>query len=208
MQTPHQLARVETMVSFLLLCYDRHRSGGIPLQSFQVGLTLLTAGWCEEKFRLLFEIYDTDNDGYITCVDMGRLLVATSRLLEAIDEAYAFFPGNAAVDAAVDECHSGQLEFVGSGELIGLEAFVEWALEEPDSICWIPNLHRMAAAETEHHDVKCSNSACAMYPIIGFRYERGRDSLCQFCFWNRDRDTLRGTSDHEWIEHCYPTKVG
>lgn len=43
-----------------------------------------------------------------------------------------------------------------------------------------------------------------MFPIVGFRYEGARGaSLCQFCFWDRGREALAGTSDHEWIEHCY-----
>jgi len=205
-RSSNQMARVEMMVSLLLLCFDRHRSGTVPLQSFKVALTLLSAGWCEEKFRLMFAVFDTDQDGFITCVDLGRLLVAMSRVLEVIDEAYAFFPTNAAVDAAVDTCYTGQAELVGAGEIVGVEAFVEWALEEPDVVCWLPTLHRLAAAETQQHDTRCSNAECAMEPIIGFRYDRGKASLCQFCFWNRDRPALSGTSDHEWIEHCYPPK--
>ena len=58
------MARVEMMTSFLLLCFDRHRSGGIPLQSFKAGLVCLAAGWAEEKWRYLFSVFDTDNDGY------------------------------------------------------------------------------------------------------------------------------------------------
>jgi hypothetical protein len=45
---------------------------------------------------------------------------------------------------------------------------------------------------------------CAMFPIVGFRYEGARGAnLCQFCFWDRERKALGGTTDHEWIEHCY-----
>ena len=46
-----------------------------------------------------------------------------------------------------------------------------------------------------------------MFPIVGFRYEGVRGAnLCQFCFWDRERNALGGTADHEWVEHCYHAK--
>ena len=96
----------------------------------------------------------------VTCVDFGRMLATTSRLLEAVDEAHAFLPNNGSIDAAVDDCYHSQTEFAGQGELISTESFVEWALGEPDALCWLPTMHRIAAAESEQHDVRCSHEEC------------------------------------------------
>lgn len=115
----------------------------------------------------------------VTCVDFGRMLAATSRLLEAVDEAYAFLPNNGAIDAAVDECYHAQHEFAGHGELIAIEPFIQWALSEPDALCWLPTMHRIAAAESEQHDVCCSNEAyvvLALTVLLNLLFALSRDS--------------------------------
>lgn len=52
-------------------------------------------------------------------------------------------------------------------ESINLKNFLEWLKLEPQSIVWLPVLHRLAAAETARHEAKCS--ICKEYPIVGFR---------------------------------------
>jgi len=52
--------------------------------------------------------------------------------------------------------------------------FVAWTVAEPQSLVWMPVLHRLAAAETAKHDAKCG--ICKDYPIVGFRYR------CLKCF--------------------------
>ena len=46
--------------------------------------------------------------------------------------------------------------------------FVDWMRLEPQSMVWLPVLHRVAAAETAKHQAKCN--ICKECPIIGFRY--------------------------------------
>ena len=96
------------------------------------------------------------------------MLATTSRLLEVVDEAHAFLPNNGSIDAAVDDCYHAQTEFAGQGELISTESFVEWALSEPDALCWLPTMHRIAAAESEQHDVRCSHDECVCALIIAY----------------------------------------
>ena len=45
--------------------------------------------------------------------------------------------------------------------------FVEWMRLEPQSMVWLPVLHRVAAAETAKHQAKCN--ICKECPIVGFR---------------------------------------
>lgn len=50
--------------------------------------------------------------------------------------------------------------------------FVDWMRLEPQSMVWLPVLHRVAAAETAKHQAKCN--ICKECPIVGFRYKRAR----------------------------------
>lgn len=47
--------------------------------------------------------------------------------------------------------------------------FVDWMRLEPQSMVWLPVLHRVAAAETAKHQAKCN--ICKECPIVGFRYD-------------------------------------
>lgn len=63
--------------------------------------------------------------------------------------------------------------------------FLDWMRLEPQSMVWLPVLHRVAAAETAKHQAKCN--ICKECPIIGFRWvgsgahthiRRKRERLC------------------------------
>lgn len=47
--------------------------------------------------------------------------------------------------------------------------FLSWLQQEPQSMVWLPVLHRLSAAETAKHQAKCN--ICKEYPIVGFRYD-------------------------------------
>lgn len=47
---------------------------------------------------------------------------------------------------------------------------------EPQSMVWLPVLHRVAAAETAKHQAKCN--ICKECPIIGFRYKSAPSLPC------------------------------
>ena len=46
--------------------------------------------------------------------------------------------------------------------------FVDWMRMEPQSLVWMPVMHRLAAAETVRHQSKCN--ICKELPIVGFRW--------------------------------------
>jgi len=45
--------------------------------------------------------------------------------------------------------------------------FIDWMKMEPQSMVWLPVMHRFGAAEMARHHAKCS--ACKECPIVGFR---------------------------------------
>ncbi|KAL0169658.1 hypothetical protein M9458_034254, partial [Cirrhinus mrigala] len=56
---------------------------------------------------------------------------------------------------------------VGRDDVIELQQFVDWMHLEPQSMVWLPVLHRVAAAETAKHQAKCN--ICKECPMVGFR---------------------------------------
>ena len=69
---------------------------------------------------------------------------------------------------------------------ISIEAhhFLGWLQHEPQSMVWLPVLHRLAASENAKHQAKCN--ICKEYPIIGFRYRCLKCfnfDMCQKCFF-------------------------
>ena len=50
---------------------------------------------------------------------------------------------------------------------IEVSDFLEWLRMEPQSLVWVPVMHRMAAAESAKHQAKCN--ICKAFPIVGFR---------------------------------------
>ncbi|CAH1636238.1 unnamed protein product [Spodoptera littoralis] len=64
-------------------------------------------------------------------------------------------------DKTLERDADGQLQFIEAFH------FLQWLQKEPQSMVWLPVLHRLAAAETAKHQAKCN--ICKEYPIIGFR---------------------------------------
>ena len=63
--------------------------------------------------------------------------------------------------------------------------FLGWMKQEPQSMVWLPVLHRFVAAESARHmSAKCS--ICKQSPICGFRYRCLKCfnfDMCQNCFF-------------------------
>lgn len=65
-------------------------------------------------------------------------------------------------DKTLERDADGQLQFIEAFH------FLQWLQKEPQSMVWLPVLHRLAAAETAKHQAKCN--ICKEYPIVGFRF--------------------------------------
>jgi dystrophin len=56
---------------------------------------------------------------------------------------------------------------------------------EPQSLVWLPVMHRLAASEAAKHEARCN--ICKIYPILGFRYRSLKYfncDICQNCFFS------------------------
>ncbi|EGD73303.1 hypothetical protein PTSG_05018 [Salpingoeca rosetta] len=204
---PNPLSHVEIMVSWLLQTYDRERTGRVPLLSLKIALSTLCTSWIEEKYRYAFGLLDNNADGMITREQLAFYITATLQMLKPIREAYPFGPSPEQIQQAVDNCCQLERERSGVPDamLISLETFVEWCMEEPRPLIWIPTLHRIAATENVKHESVCC--VCKMYPIIGFRYRSitcvDKD-VCQECYWT-GREGNGHKNSHEVREYCFPT---
>ncbi len=109
--------------------------------------------------------------------------------------------GGSNIEPSVRSC----FEFAKSTDEICLGTFLDWLKLEPQSIVWLPVLHRLAAAETARHDTKCS--ICKEYPIVGFRYRSLKHfnfDVCQNCFFSGRK--IKGFKfDHPLLEYYTPT---
>ena len=57
---------------------------------------------------------------------------------------------------------------VPADSLIQVQHLLDWLRLEPQSMVWLPVMHRLAAAESSKHQSKCN--ICKQCPIVGFRY--------------------------------------
>ena len=55
----------------------------------------------------------------------------------------------------------------GSRPQIDVTSFLEWMKLEPQSMVWIPVMHRLAVAEGAQHHARCA--VCRSSPILGIR---------------------------------------
>ncbi|XP_064864566.1 utrophin-like [Oncorhynchus nerka] len=86
--------------------------------------------------------------------------------------------------------------------------FVDWMRLEPQSVVWLPVLHRVAAAETAKHQAKCN--ICKECPIVGFRYRSLKHfnyDVCQSCFFS-GRTAKGHKLNYPMVEYCTPTTSG
>lgn len=197
---------VDVMVSWLLLAFDRHRTGQVPLMWLKIALSALSVGWFEEKLRYAFAVFDTDCDGCISPTQLQSYLAAMCYITETVDEKHAFAPNATHIEQSVQQCLGVQLgkEYskASAGEgVISLDMFLAWAMGEPDTLVWLPTLHRVAATENSKHEKKCA--ATGMFPIIGFRYKckRTGKNYSQHPVWT-------GAVHGPFKEYCFQTTAG
>jgi len=56
---------------------------------------------------------------------------------------------------------------VGNQPQIEVSHFMDWMKLEPQSMVWIPVMHRLAGAEGARHHARCA--VCRNAPIVGIR---------------------------------------
>lgn len=116
---------------------------------------MLCKGHLEEKYRYLFRLI-ADPERKVDQRKLGLLLHDCIQVPRQLGEVAAF--GGSNIEPSVRSC----LERAGISQNgqsdtqeISIEAqhFLGWLQHEPQSLVWLPVLHRLAAAEAAKHQV-------------------------------------------------------
>ena len=152
---------------------------------------VLCRGPLTEKYIQLYNLVSTGGNGdTMTPFQLAHLLSDAIQIPRYLAEVAAF--GGSDIEPSVRSCFSAK---AGSGktpettadferETITCKQFIQWLQKEPQSMVWLPVLHRLSAAEMATHHVKCR--ACKTFPIVGFRYHCLKCfnfDLCHNCFF-------------------------
>ncbi|XP_055379171.1 dystrophin-like isoform X2 [Condylostylus longicornis] len=199
---------LDLAINWILNVYDSQRTGQIRVLSFKVGLILLCKGHLEEKYRYLFRLI-ADPERKVDQRKLGLLLHDCIQVPRQLGEVAAF--GGSNIEPSVRSCleRAGISQDVvqdGNQEItIEAQHFLGWLQHEPQSLVWLPVLHRLAAAENAKHQAKCN--ICKEYPIIGFRYRCLKCfnfDMCQKCFFF-GRNAKNHKLSHPMHEYCTTT---
>ncbi|KAM9353992.1 utrophin isoform 2-T2 [Pholidichthys leucotaenia] len=192
---------VDMCLNWLLNVYDTGRSGKIRVLSMKIGLLSLSKGHLEEKYKYLFSQVASAGD---TCDQrqLGLLLHEAIQIPRQLGEVAAF--GGSNIEPSVRSC----FQHVTNKVELEPSKFIDWMRLEPQSMVWLPVLHRVAAAETAKHQAKCN--ICKECPIVGFRYRSLKHfnyDVCQSCFFS-GRTAKGHKLNYPMVEYCTPTTSG
>uniref|UniRef100_A0A7N9AK67 Utrophin n=1 Tax=Mastacembelus armatus TaxID=205130 RepID=A0A7N9AK67_9TELE len=192
---------VDMCLNWLLNVYDTGRSGKIRVLSMKIGLLSLCKGHLEEKYKYLFSQVASAGD---TCDQrqLGLLLHEAIQIPRQLGEVAAF--GGSNIEPSVRSC----FQHVTNKVELEPRQFIDWMRMEPQSMVWLPVLHRVAAAETAKHQAKCN--ICKECPIVGFRYRSLKHfnyDVCQSCFFS-GRTAKGHKLNYPMVEYCTPTTSG
>ncbi|XP_056150942.1 dystrophin isoform X3 [Lampris incognitus] len=192
---------VDMCLNWLLNVYDTGRSGKIRVLSMKIGLLSLSKGHLEEKYKYLFSQVASAGD---TCDQrqLGLLLHDAIQIPRQLGEVAAF--GGSNIEPSVRSC----FQHVTNKVELEPRQFIDWMRLEPQSMVWLPVLHRVAAAETAKHQAKCN--ICKECPIVGFRYRSLKHfnyDVCQSCFFS-GRTAKGHKLNYPMVEYCTPTTSG
>ncbi|XP_078260821.1 utrophin-like isoform X4 [Rhinoraja longicauda] len=192
---------VDMCLNWLLNVFDTGRSGKIRVLSLRFGLMCLSKGLLEEKYRYLFKQLTGPMD-QCDQRSLSLLLHDAVQIPRQLGEVASF--GGSNIEPSVRSC----FQYAQNKSEIDAKLFVEWMRLEPQSMVWLPVLHRVAAAETAKHQAKCN--ICKECPIVGFRYRSLKHfnyDICQSCFFS-GRTAKGHKLYYPMVEYCTPTTSG
>ncbi|BFZ09985.1 hypothetical protein BsWGS_13023 [Bradybaena similaris] len=192
---------VDLTLNWILDVYDSVRSGKVRALSFKVGLVLLCQAQLEDKYRYVFRLI-ADTNAFADQRKLGLLLYDCLQIPRQLGEIASF--GGSNIEPSVRSC----FEKANGRPEIEASHFLEWLKLEPQSLVWLPVLHRLAAAETAKHQAKCN--VCKDFPIVGFRYRCLKCfnfDVCQSCFFS-GRIAKSHKLTHPMQEYCTTTTSG
>ncbi|XP_063072868.1 dystrophin isoform X2 [Engraulis encrasicolus] len=192
---------VDMCLNWLLNVYDIGRSGKIRTLSLKTGIISLCKAHLEDKYRFLFRQVASVT-GFCDQRRLGLLLHDCIQIPRQLGEVAAF--GGSNIEPSVRSC----FQFANNKPELEAAVFLDWMRLEPQSMVWLPVLHRVAAAETAKHQAKCN--ICKECPIIGFRYRSLKHfnyDICQSCFFS-GRVAKGHKMQYPMVEYCTPTTSG
>ncbi|KAM8820847.1 dystrophin isoform 1-T1 [Eudromia elegans] len=192
---------VDMCLNWLLNVYDTGRTGRIRVLSFKTGVVSLCKAHLEDKYRYLFKQVASAT-GLCDQRRLGLLLHDSIQIPRQLGEVASF--GGSNIEPSVRSC----FQFANNKPEIEAALFLDWMRLEPQSMVWLPVLHRVAAAETAKHQAKCN--ICKECPIIGFRYRSLKHfnyDICQSCFFS-GRVAKGHKMHYPMVEYCTPTTSG
>jgi dystrophin len=172
---------VDLTLNWLLNIYDINRSGSIRLLAMKMALALLCRGNIEEKYRYIFSLvaYPSSGNDVVDRQHLSILFQQAIVIPKQLGEVAAF--GGSSVEPSVKSC----FDYARNPDFITADDFLEWVKLEPQSLVWLPVMHRLAASEAAKHEARCN--ICKIYPILGFRYRSLKYfncDICQNCFFS------------------------
>ncbi|VDP77982.1 unnamed protein product [Echinostoma caproni] len=206
---------VDLTLNWLLNVYDRMRKGNIRAISFKVALTILSVANLDDKYRYLFSLI-ADSNGCVTEQRLSALLYECILIPRNLGE--GGWIGKEDFTTTVKLCFS-QASAIRPREIarssdrhqnsspyrsqsIPVRHFLTWLRFGPQTIMWLPLLHRVLLAEQMVHPVRCG--VCQSHPIVGLRYRCLRClnfDLCQQCFFS-GRTARSHKLTHPMQEYC------
>ncbi|XP_051982361.1 dystrophin isoform X4 [Xyrauchen texanus] len=192
---------VDMCLNWLLNVYDTGRAGKIRTLSFKTGIICLCKAHLEDKYRFLFREVASAT-GFCDQRRLGLLLHDAIQIPRQLGEVASF--GGSNIEPSVRSC----FQFASNKPELEASVFLDWMRLEPQSMVWLPVLHRVAAAETAKHQAKCN--ICKECPIIGFRYRSLKHfnyDICQSCFFS-GRVAKGHKMQYPMVEYCTPTTSG
>jgi regulator of replication initiation timing len=193
---------VDLALNWLLNVYDPSRQGSIRVLSFKLGMLVLSKGPLTEKYIHMFKLVAKEKK--LNPRQLGFLLHDCIQIPKFLGEANYF--GGSNIEPSVKSCFAMDLkENQEPPKDIDAKHYLKWIKQEPQSMVWLPVLHRLASAEVAKHNTNCK--ACKMSPIIGFRYRCLKCmnvDLCHNCFFV-GKVAKGHKADHPMQEYCTST---
>ena len=215
----NMVLQVDLCLNWLLNLFDNLRTGQVRVQSFKLGVLILCGGPQTGKYIHMFNLLgavgssDDPTGNKMTPGHLGLLLLDCMQLPRVFGEIASF--GGSNIEPSVRGCFLLAKEKEGTEtpldqQLITCKDFLRWLKQEPQCLVWLPVLHRLVAAESAKHNIKCK--ICYAHPIIGFRYHCLKCfnfDICQNCFFVGALDVKTQSkghkSEHPMQEYCTST---
>ncbi|XP_038068197.1 dystrophin-like isoform X2 [Patiria miniata] len=165
----------DLVLNWIYNLYDMGRTGCVKVLSAKICMVALCSSKLTEKYQYWYQQL-TDRAGGISRRNVTAFLQDLIRITELINES-ATLGRNAG--AAVNSCFATVI-----GTTVSHDRYMSWLMAEPQTIAWLPTMHRLAASENMRHEAKCN--ICKMLPIIGLRFRCLKClnyDMCQDCFF-------------------------